>query len=206
MAGAPLFMTKLSSSLQQLRNQIRAERRQLSTGVRLHRARRMNRLLWRQRELRDCRNVAAYLSCNGEMDTELLINILWQRRLNCYLPKLNGSGRSMLFAPYQRHSPMRRNRFGIREPMVERRLLRSGRHLDLVLMPLVAFDKHGNRLGMGGGFYDRTFAWRKQRRRRPVLVGLAYDFQGQGWLPSHQWDVPLDMVVTESRVLRFRRA
>lgn len=203
--GRFYLMTDLTGSLNDLRKRIRQQRRHLSTGSRLHSARRMNRLLWHLPEVRHCRHIAVYLSVNGEMDTRQVITTLWQRQLRCYLPRLgNGHRPAMSFAPYHKHSRLTKNRFDINEPMTERRELRDGRHLDLVLVPLVAFDKRGNRLGMGGGFYDRTFSWRRHRRnRRPLLIGLAYEFQHQGWLPSRPWDVPLDMVVTDRKVRRF---
>ena len=77
----------------------------------------------------------------------------------------------------------------------------------MVLAPLVAFDGDGNRLGQGGGYYDRAFAFRKAAThwRRPLLVGLAYDFQQAGKLSTKPTDVPLDAVVTERRTLEFRR-
>ena len=73
------------------------------------------------------------------------------------------------------------------------------RQLDVVIAPLVAFDESLNRLGMGGGYYDRTFAFRKRARvlRRPVLIGVAYSFQRVDRLQPENWDVPLDVVITE---------
>jgi 5-formyltetrahydrofolate cyclo-ligase len=78
--------------------------------------------------------------------------------------------------------------------------------LDLVLAPLVAFDAHGNRLGMGGGFYDRSFAYllRHTRWLRPRLIGLAYDFQRQSRLPSQAWDVPLQAIATDQHLYLSR--
>ena len=72
--------------------------------------------------------------------------------------------------------------------------------LDLVITPLVAFDAEGNRMGMGGGYYDRSFAWRKRRRiwRGPMLVGYAYELQKLNSIRASDWDVPMDAVVTES--------
>src|SRR5687767_13746260 len=90
---------------------------------------------------------------------------------------------------------MRRNRFGIPEPTGRRC---APQQLDLVLLPLVAFDRRGARLGMGGGFYDRTFAFlRVAGRRKPRLVGLAHHFQEVAQLPREPWDVPLAAIVTE---------
>ena len=79
---------------------------------------------------------------------------------------------------------------------------RYGRELDLILAPLVGFDTHGNRLGMGGGYYDRTFAYLKHRLhwQKPRLIGLAYELQRVADLANHAWDVPLQSVVTEQHI------
>jgi 5-formyltetrahydrofolate cyclo-ligase len=71
-------------------------------------------------------------------------------------------------------------------------------------MPLVAFDEQGNRLGMGGGFYDRTLAYLKyrQHRRKPVLAGLAHEIQKIGQLTTQSWDIPLDCIITENKLYR----
>ena len=100
------------------------------------------------------------------------------------------------------------NEFGIPEPLLRSRRVTAITRLDLVLTPLVGFDEQGNRLGMGGGFYDRSFAYLRQRQRwrKPHLLGVAFELQNceQG-LPHQQWDVPLDGVVTESGVRMIDR-
>jgi 5-formyltetrahydrofolate cyclo-ligase len=85
------------------------------------------------------------------------------------------------------------------EPAVARKLMRLPQQLDAVIVPLLGFDNNGNRLGMGGGYYDRSFAFRKQRRawRRPLLIGVAYSFQQVDAIQTEPWDIPLDAVITE---------
>ena len=91
------------------------------------------------------------------------------------------------------------NRFGILEPTLEGNRLIPARNLDLVLVPLVAFDRTGKRLGMGKGYYDQTFAFLKQEntRKMPHLIGLAYGFQEIADLPMDDWDIPLYGIATE---------
>jgi 5-formyltetrahydrofolate cyclo-ligase len=91
------------------------------------------------------------------------------------------------------------NRYGIPEPASVADGWLRGRDLDVVLAPLVAFDDTGHRLGMGGGFYDRSFGiiGRRAAWRRPFFVGLAYEFQHVDALAARRWDVPLHAVVTE---------
>jgi 5-formyltetrahydrofolate cyclo-ligase len=99
------------------------------------------------------------------------------------------------------------NCFGIPEPAGASGRWLRGAELDVVLAPLVAFDRAGHRLGMGGGFYDRTFRFvvRRAEWRRPWIIGLAYDFQRVDALPVERWDVPLHAVVTESGAQLFQR-
>ena len=111
--------------------------------------------------------------------------------------------------PFAEGTALARNRFGILEPASRRRdRARKPCAIDVVLAPLVAFDSEGNRLGMGGGFYDRTLARLGHLRhwRTPRLVGVAYDFQKVDALPAQDWDVPLDAVVSEREVYAGRRA
>lgn len=137
------------------------------------------------------------------MDLSPLISRLWSMGKRTYLPGLHGQ--ELWFLPYTRYTPLCRNRFGIPEPDAPPRSRCLRQALDLVLMPLVAFDESGNRLGMGGGYYDRTFAYLLNRRRwrRPMLLGVAYEFQCVESLPTRHWDVPLDGVVTDKRVRLF---
>jgi len=98
------------------------------------------------------------------------------------------------------------NRFGIPEPPLKHRHIRMPWGLELILLPLVAFDSDCNRLGMGGGFYDRTLAYLRHRCcwRRPRLIGVAHECQRVEGLPVNEWDVALDAVITERRVYRRR--
>ena len=142
--------------------------------------------------------VALYLSNDGEIDTDLLIKDLWQRNKQVYLPVLHplypGKLTFILYGPQSR---MRKNQFGILEPDFRYGRKVSARFLSMVCLPLVGFDEQGNRLGMGGGFYDRTLAFMKENHRRPQLVGCAYGFQKVGLLPAESWDIPLHLIVTE---------
>lgn len=100
---------------------------------------------------------------------------------------------------------MRRNRFGIPEPLGK---AVAPQRLDAVCVPLVGFDGRGRRLGMGGGFYDRTFAVNARKKRGnargPRLIGLAHACQQVGRLPHEDWDVRLTGVVTERKWIRAR--
>jgi len=150
------------------------------------------------------RNIAVYLPNDGEIDTGPLMDMIWRHKKTCYLPVLHGVLNNRLaFASWQPGEPLSGNRFGILEP--DRMSARLDRvyALDLVFMPLVAFDAEKNRLGMGGGYYDRTFEFLRYRKvwKKPALVGLAHDFQQQPGLPVEPWDVPLQAVVTNAGII-----
>ena len=139
---------------------------------------------------------AAYLPHGGEVDLRPLLERAWRDGRESYLPVV-GRGR-LRFLPYAPGTPLRRNRYGIAEPDLPARWQVRAQALDLILVPLVAYDPQGNRLGMGGGYYDRTFAFLHRRRwRRPLLVGAAFAFQRVPALHANPWDVPLDGVATE---------
>lgn len=109
----------------------------------------------------------------------------------------------MSFAPVSPDSRFQPNCFGIPEPVHRRTDRRSANQLDMILLPLVAFDAAGHRIGMGGGFYDRTLAFTKRRRpwRRPLLIGLAYDFQQVARIKDNPWDVALDAIATPNDII-----
>ncbi len=182
--------------LRRLRREVPPERaRRAAQGIAHH--------LVRNGLLRRNRRVAVYLAADGEADLSPVVSYLWRHHGHCYLPALAGD--RLWFHPYGPDTPLVRNRFRILEPPAGRGRRVHPRRLDLVLAPLVAFDPRGNRLGMGGGFYDRSFAFLRHRRhwRRPLLVGVAYGFQEVAELPARDWDVPLTAVVTEAGLQRF---
>jgi 5-formyltetrahydrofolate cyclo-ligase len=119
------------------------------------------------------------------------------------LPLLHGDQR-LRFARWSTGDALNPNRFGIPEPVAPNTAQLLPEEMSVVLLPLLAFDGHGQRLGMGGGWYDRSFAFRRQRPGRPWLVGVAYGWQRVPAVVAEDWDVPLDAVVTEQGFQEFR--
>jgi 5-formyltetrahydrofolate cyclo-ligase len=190
------------SDRSQQRQLLRSQRRALSQHERQLRAEALCRQLFRQALFHNSRRIAVYLPSDGEVDTRDIIARAWLLGKQVYLPVLVPFQHNRLwFARYQPDTPLVSNRFGIPEPEVVHRQRVAPYALDLVLTPLVGFDNEGNRLGMGGGFYDRSFAYLHQRRiwRKPQLVGIAYDFQHLPQLRAQAWDVPLTAVATDSK-------
>lgn len=191
------------STNNELRQSLRARRNALSAPEQTQAARRLATLLCAHPLFRASRRIALYFPNDGEIDPTPVLHAAWDRGKRCYLPVLLMlNGNRLRFAPLAPDSELRFNRFGIPEPLLPARALFAATALDLILAPLVAFDAHGHRLGMGGGFYDRSLTFLLHRRhwKRPHLLGLAHDFQRVPQLPAHAWDVPLDGVVTDRAV------
>lgn len=152
-------------------------------------------------------HIAAYWPVKGEMDVKPVIEQSLRYNKHVYLPVIGDDG-TLSFGPYTADTPTRKNRHGIPEPDVAADELVSPRNLDLVLVPLVVFDSYGYRLGMGGGYYDRTFDFLRHEPDlvAPCLVGVAHEFQHTSELPPQPWDVPLRLTVTEQQVWRPARA
>jgi 5-formyltetrahydrofolate cyclo-ligase len=163
----------------------------------------MARLFLSSLALRRIHRVACYWAADGELDPRPLLDRLLRYGRSVWLPVLRPGRRHALdFLRYEPGAPLRRDRLGILEPVAAARHRVSARTLDLVLVPLVGFDPACNRLGMGGGFYDRTLGFLRWRRhwRRPRLIGIAHECQRVERLVPRPWDVPLDAVVTERRI------
>ena len=155
-------------------------------------------------ELARAVRIAAYRAVRGEIDCDPIVQWAWQSGRRVYLP-VTQPPRTMTFARWRRDDSFVTSRFGIDEPVAAARRVAVER-LDVVLVPLVAFDDQGTRLGHGAGYYDAAFAFRRSpRRTRPVLVGLAHAFQQADHIDRREWDVPLDIIVTERKTLRVRR-
>jgi len=185
----------------QIRRRIRLQRRELSPAERHRIAERIVHRITSLPIFARSRRIAIYLPNDGEVDLRPLLTHTRAAGKRWYLPVLGLPYENRLwFMPYTPGSALRSNRFGIPEPAMRRRE-RACRPwaLDLILAPLVAFDAAGNRLGMGGGYYDRSLAFLHTRRRwrKPRVLGIAYGFQQVAKLPTACWDVPLDAVVTD---------
>jgi len=187
----------------EMRREMRNRRRRLDRSWRANAEHRFLSALVRLPQFRKAGRIGVYLANDGELDLSSVVSRIRAMGKRCYLPVLRDRPDVTLrFAPYHHGTRMLTNRFGIDEPDIPRRSLLSVRNLDLLLMPLVAFDAQGNRLGMGGGYFDRTLAYRIQSVgwRRPHLLGVAFAFQQVAAVPSEAWDVPLDTIVTDHGV------
>lgn len=189
-----------------LRRQLRQQRRSLTAEQQQRAAENLALNLLGNPDLHRARHIAVYLPNDGEIDPHTYLTVARRKGVQFYLPVLHPihPGR-LVFSPYHDGMALFSNRFGIPEPAFRHGLRRPPWALDAVLFPLVGFDESGGRLGMGGGFYDRTFAFTRVRPRlAPKLIGLAHDFQKVSALPVEPWDVPLHSVVTDRCCYRVR--
>ncbi len=148
---------------------------------------------------RDAERIAAYFAVNGEIGLAPLIERALADGKQVFLPNLDRE--ALRFAAYFEGQKMRTNRFRLPEPDVSDAEMLAPQALDLVLAPLTVFDAGHNRIGMGGGFYDRSFAFRKDpANTRPQLIGVAHELQKVDRIEPEDWDVRLDLVVTDKAV------
>ena len=146
--------------------------------------------------------LAGYWAVDGELPLHALISRLPTGCVYC-LPVLHAD-RCLRFAPWRAGDPIAVNRFGIPEPQVSDFSLLSAQQMQTVLLPMLGFDRHGNRLGMGGGWYDRSFGFRQHQQAPPLLVGVGYAFQETDMGAIAEWDVPMDFITTECELIDCR--
>ncbi len=141
--------------------------------------------------------IACYLPAEEEVDTLPLIERAWRTNKRIFAPVLRNQ-RKMSFVELRPETPLWQNEYGIWEPSDGDML--PSRHLDLVIAPTVAFDDADNRIGMGGGYFDRCFAFLRHRKHwfKPKLVGVAFMCQRVEKIAPNTWDIPLYRVFTEA--------
>jgi 5-formyltetrahydrofolate cyclo-ligase len=186
---------------QQLRRDLRAKRRALPAEARELADRAIHTYIKSLPEYRRAKRIALFLAFDGEPSLRALVEAARRQRKRLYVPVLRGM--AMKFAELAPGAALTTNFFGILEPKLGPRI--DARKLDLVLTPLVGFDERGVRIGVGRGYYDRTFKFLRHRShwRRPKLLGVAYELQRVAELTSSSWDVPLWGAVTEAGIRRF---
>lgn len=149
------------------------------------------------------KNIAVYWAHDGELELQFLIEQLWKIECSVFLPVIHPDSGQLCFVRYRESTFMKKNRYGIDEPESMSECILP-QDLDIVLMPLIAFNDHGVRLGMGKGYYDQSFAFCRLPHNKPGLIGVGYQCQRCESLPADAWDVPLDGVITEEKCMLLR--
>lgn len=195
-----------------LRKALRQQRNALDATQQASAAQRLAEQMQAIPLFQQSQRIALYLANDGEIDPSRVAD--WSRAhgKQCYVPIIpdqsvdtdNPTNNVLQFAEITAHTRFQKNRFGIQEPVVAGSELIDATTLDVVLLPLVGFDRCGNRLGMGGGFYDTTFAFKKTNPQRlPQLIGLAHECQRLEKINVEHWDIPLCAVVTDQHIYQF---
>ena len=193
-----ILSNRMKSTQQALRTQLRQQIRKTRANLTALQQQQAEDSITQQAlaliEAQNAQHIALYVSFDGEISTEKLIKTLWAQDKQVYLPVLHPfNPNHLLFLRYLPDTLMLKNKFGIWEPKLNVQNVLPLKELDILFTPLVAFDKQGNRLGMGGGFYDRTLQhWQKSSF---IPVGLAHQCQQVEQLPTEVWDVPLHQIL-----------
>lgn len=181
-----------------LRKKIRAQRSELSLDEVRFATKKISEKIIQHPLFLQAKKIACYIANDNEIELSDIINQSYQLKKEIYLPVMSDQN-NMLFYEINAETKFKKNKFKIDEPIIDNQKPISPEALDLILIPLVAFDVHGNRLGRGAGYYDRALqSLRNQsHQKKTYLVGVAYAFQKIDCVPTESHDVPLDWVITE---------
>ncbi|MEO5626692.1 MAG: 5-formyltetrahydrofolate cyclo-ligase [Dokdonella sp.] len=185
-----------------LRSQLRARRAELTPGERIRASQALVGSLEQIPQFLCAQRIAGYWAVAGELPLAALIQGLRARGQTYHLPVVD-KDRHLNFAAWQPGGTIAANRYGIPEPVCAAEDLIAPDQLDVVLLPLLGFHRGGHRLGFGGGYYDRSFAFLRERSEtgRPVLVGIGYALQETPAIGAMPWDVRLDYIATERELI-----
>lgn len=185
-----------------LRTELRARRRERTAVERITAASGVAHSLTQLPEFLTDVHVAGYWAIDGELPLHSVVASLRGRGQQFFLPRISGA-RLLRFAQWLPGIALESNRYGIPEPVCGEDELRDAKALDIVLLPLLGFDRGGHRIGYGGGYYDATLEFLRGRAEvaQPVLVGIGYDTQCLDVIVPAQWDVRLDYIATESELI-----
>ncbi len=195
----------MTVSLPQVRQNLRRQRRAVNRFQQRQSEQQVLQQLIRLPEFKQARKIGLYLDAFGEIYTRRIMQFCWKQQKDVYLPMICSMNQRLVWVKINRHQ-YQNQRFsyhplGMHEPMASRGQLTK--ELDLIIMPLLACDHAGTRIGMGGGYYDRTLAIAPCQ---PYRLGLAHEFQMvQQSLPREAWDQPLDGLLTPKKLYRFKR-
>jgi len=207
----PLLIATKQQSRTSIRQILRSKRKTLTATFQKQAAAALLLRLTNEVVVKKAKHIALYLANNGELDLQPFIRWCWQQNKHLYLPVVHPFSKGhLLFLRYDNDSSMVINRYNIAEPKLDVRYIKPMQQLDIILTPLVAFDSTGARIGMGGGYYDRTLAnWyehylqnkesAQDNQCSPAIIGVAHDCQQITKVPDETWDIPLPKIITPTR-------
>lgn len=192
-------------SKQALRKEMRHKRRSLDEYQQNEAAGGLLGNLLKVRTFIQAKRISMYYPNDGEIDPGQVMHYAMSRSKSCYLPIIFAARKPKLyFGPVTPGCRLKPDRMGILSPDVPHSKWLKPAQLDLILLPLVAFDEFGSRIGMGGGFYDASLAFLSARKHwhRPKLIGIAHDIQKVDKITADRWDIPLELIVTDKAVYK----
>ncbi|MEP1444850.1 MAG: 5-formyltetrahydrofolate cyclo-ligase [Paraglaciecola sp.] len=182
---------------QQIRQEYRKKRQMLSPLLQAEAATQILTTCLESTPLLKAKTIACYIANDSEVNPQKIINYCWHQGKSVLLPVLHPFSKGhLLFVEYHPNSATRKNLYGIDEPIVTSSNICTLENIELILTPLVAFDAKGNRLGMGGGYYDRTLAPIRRDSMDTQLIGLAHTCQQTDKIIADSWDIPLNGIAT----------
>jgi len=212
----PLLIPAQLNTSKLIRQILRTKRKALTSVFQQTAAQALLLRLKNDIAIKEAKHIALYLANNGELDLQPFIRWCWQQNKHTYLPIVHPfTTGHLLFLHYDSNSTMIINRYNIEEPKLDVRDIKVIQQLDIIITPLVAFDSAGSRIGMGGGYYDRTLAkWyehylqnkevAKDKQANPSIIGVAHDCQQITKVPNEAWDIPLPKIITPTRTLNCK--
>ena len=192
-------------SKQNLRKEMRQKRRNLDEQQQDRAAADLLKNLLKVQSFTQAKRISMYFPNDGEIDPTLVMLSALSMSKRCYYPIIFPQRKPKLyFAPVTPGCRLKPDRMGILSPVVPPSMWLKPAQLDLVLLPLVSFDASGSRIGMGGGFYDASFAFLSSRKhwQRPKLIGIAHEIQKTEKITTDHWDVPLQVIVTDKGIYK----
>lgn len=192
-----------SNQRKALREKLRTQRSQVTPAQRIVAAENLASGLEQLPEFSNSSHIAGYWAISGELSLHAVVARLLARKQTYYLPKVYKE-RKLTFISWHRGETLIPNRYGIPEPDANKVIALVPQLLDIVLVPLIGFDRRGHRLGTGGGFYDTTFGFLREQSRptKPLLIGIGYSHQEMEKFEPAPWDVSLDFIATEHELIR----
>lgn len=192
----------IAKSKSTLRTQLRRKRRSLSGSQQHRAAMSLVDALKPFLSVSKTPRIAMYWAADGEISLQPLMEYCFEQGIEVFLPVIHPFKSRLWFARYQPEAPLLNNHFGIPEPQITHKV--QPWQLSTVLLPLVGFDEQGGRIGMGGGFYDRTFAQARSWPHQPKLIGVAHECQKLDVVPLEPWDISLKGIVTDRKFYKVR--
>ncbi len=206
----PLLIPTEHNTRTSIRQILRTKRKTLTVTFQKEAADALLLILKNDIIIKEAKHIALYLANNGELDLQPFIRWCWQQNKHIYLPIVHPFSKGhLLFLRYDNNSTLVINQFNIEEPKLDVRDIKPIQQLDIILTPLVAFDSTGARIGMGGGYYDRTLAkwyehYAQDKQYSPAIMGVAHDCQQITKVPHEAWDIPLPKIITPTRTIKCK--